>query len=272
MARLPIIDSHIHLWPESASNPEGHGWMSEGDLLAKQHILSDYYRAAHQDGFDATAPEVKGVVYVETDRHLETSRDQPLGVWARQPVEEIRFLRSIVEGQYGQRDSRTLLGIVAWAPMDQGAKVFEDWLQLAEQTAGAETWSRIKGFRFLLQGITDRQKFESLVFSDEFITILRSFRSAGRSYSFDVGVDAHSGGVWQLEALVKVIERVNEGTENEEKVIFVLSVYHSIHSETSFCRAFEQLIGSRPSLQARSLHWTLSEQELGRLQQMEQMH
>lgn len=96
-------------------------------------------------------------------------------------------------------------------------------MALAERTAGAETWSRIKGFRYLLQGITDRAEFEKLVFSDDFISILKSLRGNGREFSFDVGVDQHSGGVWQLEAFAEVIERVHAGVKEGEKVVFILS-------------------------------------------------
>lgn len=232
MPPLSIVDSHIHLWPASAANPSGHGWMNDGDPLTKQHVLSDYYRAAkQQDTTGSSAPsephcQVRGVVYIETDRRLEEPNGRQLHEWARQPTEEISFLRSIVEGQqYGERDSQMLLGLVPWAPVSQGIQVFEDWLVHVEVTAGPKTWSRIKGFRFLLQGITDRQAFERLVFSDDFISILKSFREKGRAFSFDIGVDAHSGGVWQLEAITKVIERVHAGVRDDDKVIFILSAW-----------------------------------------------
>jgi len=201
--------------------------MNEGDMLTKEHVLSDYCKAAKQDAKDESSPKVRGVVYVETDRRLEETTGRALHEWAHQPTEEIKFLRSIVEKQHGERDADLLLGLVPWAPVNQGVDVFEDWLKHAEQTAGPETWSRIKGFRFLLQAITDQNVFESLVFSEGFISVLKSFRGKGRNLSFDVGVDQHSGGVWQLEALVKVIERVHAGVEEDEKVIFILSEFPS---------------------------------------------
>lgn len=232
MAPPTIIDSHIHLWPASAANPAGHGWMNEGDMLTKEHVLSDYCRAAKQDQKDESLPKVRGVVYVETDRRLEETTGRALRQWAHQPTEEIKFLRSIVERQHGERDADLLLGLVPWAPVNQGVDVFEDWLKHAEQTAGPETWSRIKGFRFLLQAIIDQKVFESLVFSEGFISVLKSFRGKGRNFSFDVGVDQHSGGVWQLEALVKVVEQVHAGVEENDKVVFILSEF-PFHLPTS---------------------------------------
>lgn len=197
--------------------------MTPDFLLSKQHVLSDYYRAASQPPVSTSDPQVRGVVYVETDRWLESPTGRSLEQWAHQPLEEIKFLRSIVEGEYGEQDSKTLLGIVPWAPVDQGVEVFEEWMSLAERTAGAETWKRIKGFRHLLQGITDKNEFERLVFSDGFIAILKALRGKGREFSFDVGVDQHSGGIWQLEALVEVIKRVHAGAGEGEKVVFILS-------------------------------------------------
>lgn len=197
--------------------------MTDVKMLAKQHVLSDYRRAAKQASDNDTSPEVRGVVYIETDRRLGEQDQTALTDWANQPTEEIKFLRSILEKHYDEQDPRMLLGLVPWAPMNHGVDVFEQWLRHAEQTAGPETWTRVKGFRFLLQGITDRQAFEDLVFSKDFISILKSFRGNGRNYSFDVAVDQHSGGVWQLEAFAKIIEHVHANVDENEKTVFIMS-------------------------------------------------
>lgn len=233
MDRIDLIDSHVHLWPASAANPEGHRWMKEGELLTKQHILDDYYQAIHKNNGDESTPFVRGIIYIETDRRLLSPNGGALSVWAHQAVEEIKFLRQIVEGQgtaertYTAGDAEKLVGIVLWAPVNMGPAVFEEWLKLAKDTAGETTWDVVKGFRFLLQGITDQLEFEKLVLSDDFIATMRLFRAKGRNFSFDVGVDQHSGGVWQLEAMVKVIERVHEGVPEDEKVTFILSALSS---------------------------------------------
>lgn len=226
MSPTPIIDSHIHLWPQSAANTQGHGWMEPGELLTKQHILSDYNKAAKQNPGDDSDVHVQGVVYVETDRRLEPKDNQTLEQWALQPIEEIRFLRSIVEGEYGERDSAMLQGIVLWAPVDQGLEVFEQWLRHAERVAGEETWSRVKGFRFLLQGITDEAKFYALVRSTGFSRVLKAHASNDRKFCFDVGVDQHSGGVWQLEAIADAMERAHDIVDTSERVTFILSGFY----------------------------------------------
>lgn len=220
MDPLSIIDSHIHLWPGHMSNEEGHAWMTPAMPLAKEHILSHYYAASKQDQTTEREYVVEGVVYVETDvRYSCPSED--LKTWAKGPLDEIRFLRDIVEGNYGERESRTLLAIVAWAPMDQPTETLEEWLRLAEETAGPKTWKRVKGFRFLLQAITDEKKFRSLVSSEAFISNLKLLGKRG--FAFDVGVDQHSGGIWQLELVSRAMTTAHVDVPEEEKVTFILN-------------------------------------------------
>jgi len=228
-----IIDSHIHLWPATAANNSSHSWMEEGFILTKPHLLQDYYTASRQSTTSTSSSEdqdytVQGVIYIETDRRLHPwTNNQPLTQWAEHPLEEIRFLRSIVEGQYGRRDADMLLGLVPWAPIDQGKQVFEAWLRLARSTAGEETWRRIKGFRSLLQGITDRAQFEGLVYSPGFSEVLRALRDGDREFVFDVGLSEHEGGVWQLEAFAEVLDRINREVEKTRQVTFILSMFGS---------------------------------------------
>lgn len=193
-------------------------------MLAKQHLLQDYRHAAKQEVKDDSTPTVRGVVYIETDRRLEDKTGRELHEWAHQPTEEIKFLRSIVENRDAQRDADMLLGIVLWAPMRSDKRTFSDWFSHAEQTACPETWRRVKGFRFLLQDITDRQTFEGISLGTSVIANLKSLLMSGRRYSFDVGVDAHSAGVWQLEYFATIIERVHARVSYEfHKVMFILS-------------------------------------------------
>lgn len=220
MSPRNIVDSHVHLWPESAANENGHAWMKPGMPLAKQHILPDYYHASHQDSDERGDVNVNGIVYVETDRHYEKPSDS-LADWANNPLEEVKFVRSIVEGGYGERDSRMMLGIVLWAPMNQPPEILQEWLQLVKQAAGPQTWQRIKGFRFLLQAIHDENQFKDLVLSADFAANLRLLGQRG--FSFDVGVDQHSGGPWQLEFVYMAMQKAHEGVPDEEKVIFIIN-------------------------------------------------
>ena len=211
MSSHRIIDSHIHIWPPETSNEDEHAWMTPDMPLARPHLLSDY---------DKASDEVAGVIFVETDVRYESPSDE-LAVWAKGPLDEIAFLRDVVEGHYGDRSSQLLLGLVPWVPMHQPTSVLQEYLALAEQRAGPETWKRVKGFRFLLQSIPDRQSFEKLVFSDYFIGNLKVLGE--RNLSFDVGVDQHSGGSWQLEAMARAMELAHVGVPQEKQVVFIIN-------------------------------------------------
>ena len=220
MDRFTIIDSHVHLWPQEMANEASHSWMTPGMPLVKPHLIENYDRASQPDDISHADAVVQGIVYVETDvRYDEPHGD--LSIWARGPLDEIKFLRSIVEGKYGERDSDLLKGIVPWAPVDQPLRVLERWLELGKETAGAKTWARVKGFRFLLQAIVDQAQFELLVFSDSFVANMKLLGRKG--FAFDIGVDQHSGGVWQLEAIHKAMELAHAGVAEEDKATFVLN-------------------------------------------------
>jgi L-rhamnono-1,4-lactonase len=220
MAPSKIVDSHIHLWPQSASNENGHTWMTPGMPLAKQHVLSDYYQASKQDFKDSGNIEVDGVVYVETDRRYSAPSGD-LAHWAENPLDEVKFVRRIVEGQYGERDSRMLRGIVLWAPMNQSPETLRQWLGLVEEIAGDATWKRVKGFRFLLQAIHDQEEFGKLVLGEDFAANLKILGERG--FSFDLGVDQHSGGPWQLELVYTAMQQAHEGVSEEQKVCFIVN-------------------------------------------------
>ncbi|KAK5131798.1 hypothetical protein LTR08_000553 [Meristemomyces frigidus] len=219
MAPQLVIDSHIHLWPEETTNEESHAWMTPGMPLLKPHLLRDYCDASERGG-QSESVVVKGVVYVETDVCYDAPHGD-LATWAKGPLDEILFLRRVMEGHYAKRDSSVLLGLVPWAPMDQPTAVLDEYLTLAKDMAGPQAWPRIKGFRFLLQSITDQTEFEKLVFSDAFIANLQLLGK--RRFSFDIGVDQHSGGIWQLEGNAKAMKMAHRGVSDDEKVTFVIN-------------------------------------------------
>ncbi|KAK1066046.1 L-rhamnono-gamma-lactonase [Friedmanniomyces endolithicus] len=114
-----------------------------------------------------------------------------------------------------------LLGVVPWAPMHQPPRVLEKYLNLAQERAGLDTWRRVKGFRFLLQFYHDPAKFRELVLIADFIANLKLLGKRG--FSFDMGVDQHRAGVWQLEMMSEAMHRAQEGAKEGEKVIFIVN-------------------------------------------------
>lgn len=227
--RMPqmILDSHVHLWPASAANPQAHKWMVEGAHLTRQFLVDDYLAAANS--LKARDVNVSGFIYVETDRVVgEYDPERPeVETWATEPLREIALLRRIVEGEpeAGQTSNGShadlLKGIVAWAPCDKGFVNFLHYLNAAAETARPETWSRIKGFRFLVQGMRDEEDFRQLPELPSFTEILRYMGMQG--YSFDVGVDQRQGGVWQLEGFADVVEAVHRWIAPEDQTVFILS-------------------------------------------------
>lgn len=221
--KQPIIDSHIHLWPLQDANLENNAWMSSAPpLLNTQHSVLDYLGATSSD----PSSDVLGFIFVEIDRNLDPSASR-IEDCAWGPLKELRFLRRLIEGRpegdegFGNRHGELVKGIVAWAPVNKGIEVFRKYLEIGESEAGPETWSRVKGFRFLLQGIKEKRDFKALTDSREFIDVLRN--GFGGRWTFDVGVDERQGGAWQLEEVVDVVRRVHVGLPKEDKVVFVLS-------------------------------------------------
>ncbi|GAM87424.1 hypothetical protein ANO11243_054480 [Dothideomycetidae sp. 11243] len=213
------IDSHIHLWPESAANPDSHAWMEMVPALAKRHELQDYHKAIREHQPSAIVPTTRAI-YIETDRRYLFQEPLPVKEWATGPLDEIKYLRSVVEEE--SQDADMLAAIVLWAPLDRGEAVFHEWLELAERSAGPPTWQKVKGFRFLLQAIRSSAEFEKLVLSEPFIRILAKLGSIDRGFAFDVGIDQHHGGVWQLEVWQEVLQRVAD-TDARSPTTFILS-------------------------------------------------
>jgi len=219
MAPSKIIDSHIHLWPHATSNNASHAWMQEGHHLTRQYSIADYLAAVDSE-------EVEGFVFVETDSRIKDS--EKVSEWAEEPLREIKLLDRLIGGElddgsgFAARHAGLVKGIVPWAPLDRGADGFREYLAEVRRAVSDETWGRISGFRFLLQGMRDEEQFAKLVLSEGCIEVLKCFREAGNEFAFDVGVDQHSGGAWQLEVVAELMERVQEGGK---PVTFVLSKF-----------------------------------------------
>lgn len=187
----PFIDSHIHLWPSSASNGSAHAWMSPGHALAKPHGLDLYQESASSNAH--RSPD--GIIYIETDRSHgnSTAPDD-------QVLLEATYLGELCRSEPGKE---LIKGIVPWCPV-ASREAFTAYVASARQAMGAETWdARVKGFRYLFQAIHDRTEFESVVLAPGTADVMRELGRLGKV--FDVGVDQRSGGVWQLEVVDALI-------------------------------------------------------------------
>ncbi|KAF2017669.1 hypothetical protein BU24DRAFT_155586 [Aaosphaeria arxii CBS 175.79] len=238
-----ILDTHIHLWPSTATTSKNHGWMQPGHFLSKRHGISDYLSTTHS----TSPPELQpsGFIYVETDRYLPSSApDVPteapeselrnaLVAWAKEPLAELEFLRRIVEGSpdegdgFEAADAERMKGCVIWAPFHLESRLFDLYIRVAEEVAGPRLWAKVVGFRYLLQGINDEGEMRALVGSQRWVTNLLSLRRGrgGRGWAFDVGVDTHGGGIWQLDVAAGMIDKIRgiEANDGAGNVAFVLN-------------------------------------------------
>ncbi|KAI5304080.1 hypothetical protein KEM56_006872 [Ascosphaera pollenicola] len=235
---IPIVDSHIHLFP--ASHLKTLAWYSPSSALDSQHSVDEYKLACapcldpDTSKNSATGPAgneqdnpndkaLRGFIFIESDRisGLEPSQ------WGH-VLDEVSFLSRVAQGKpvpgegHSPGGGALCLGIVPWAPVPAGPDVLSTYLdKVRERCAGAsqgeDTWQRICGVRYLLQ-----DKPPGVMLQPEFIQSLKWLGSHG--LAFDLGVDQRQGGSWQLEETVRMLEQVNEVTDDQKPVNIVISM------------------------------------------------
>lgn len=219
MSAYPIVDSHIHLYPES--EVRSLRWCKEGHPLHSQHSVDEYLNAT-QDLSQVSNKKLLGFIFIETDRtsSLEIERG-----W-EEPLCEIDWIKRIADGTPRDGEGHSLqhaplcLGIVPWAPLPSGAEAMSRYIRRAADRAGS-TWQFVKGFRYLVQ-----DKPSGTMLSTGFIDSLGWMGHHG--YAFDLGVDARSGGIWQLREAVEMIAKAHEGRPEGERVTIVISMTASV--------------------------------------------
>lgn len=238
---VPILDSHIHLFP--ASELPNLAWNAPGHPLWRQHSPAEYRRATA-----SSSDLLSGYVFLETDRRVdEKSSSQSTDAAAQiagweHPLREIGYLARIAAGRPrpgeghddSDEDRRLCKGIVPWAPVAAGEAALARYLDAARATcereagSAAEVWEkRVRGFRYLLQ-----DKPDGTMLAADFVAGVRLL--GRRGFAFDVGVDLHRRGRGQLEGCVGLVERAHEGLQTEEKVVFILSESTSMFDWVEF--------------------------------------
>jgi len=218
--------------------------MTPGHHLSKRHGISDY--------LSITSPQPAGFIYVETDRYLASAEPSisdsdsdedvkgKLRQWAKEPLEEVAFLRRIVEGRpeggdgFTGEESGKMRGCVVYAPFHLTPRVFDVYLELVKEVAGPQLWRKIKGWRYLLQGKGEGVVAKMLKENEEsWVSNLIGLKGLGdgcQAWCFDVGVDTNRDGTGPMEAVGGLIKAVRAREEKEEggdgkRVKFVLSTY-----------------------------------------------
>ena len=209
----PIIDSHIHLVPKSEIDT--FAWETPTGPLYAQHSVDEYVTATN------SAPSLEGFIFLEADRKNDLKTGAEDGSGWEFPLMEVDFLKRVAlgtprEGEGHSAEQKKLcLAIIPWAPVPSGAEVLERYVKEVEKHAEG-TFSKIKGFRYLVQ-----DKAKGTMLQDGFIEGLKWLGKKG--YVFDLGVDQHRGGKWQLEEAVEMIRRAHDGVPAPEKVTIIIS-------------------------------------------------
>ena len=198
-----IVDTHIHLY--ASSHISTLNWtadLSVDHALNRQNSVVDYR--------SATSPcpgSLLGFIFIETDRKSGLAEHE----WDH-VLDEVSFLARIAWGTplsgdgFIPDDKGLVLGIVPWAPMPAGPAVLSRYLTLArDRCAGeaGEVWEKVKGVRYLVQ-----DKPAGVMLEPDFIQGLKWLGE--NDFSFDLGVDARSGGLHQLREACEMLRRVHE--------------------------------------------------------------
>jgi L-rhamnono-1,4-lactonase len=243
---LPIIDSHIHLYP--ASETDSLAWYTPDGPLAGQRSLEEYREAT------SSAPSLLGFVFVETDRKNDIEAGAADGTGWEQPLAEVSWLKRVALGQpregegHTPEDAKLCLGIVPWAPLPSGPKVLERYLDRVREEAG-DAWPKIKGFRYLLQ-----DKPHGTMLDDKFIEGVKLL--GRRGFAFDVGIDQHRRGKKQLDEVIEFVDRVHDGVPEEEKVTLVLSSLQPFSFPYFIPITSLQTTSANPTSASTTLHQT----------------
>lgn len=230
MADIPIVDSHIHLYAKT--HIPSLAWTSD---LPSDHVLNRQNSVAEYKLASAKQKNLKGFVFLETDR--KSNLDDH--AWTC-PLEEVDFLSRIACGNstsdegHESDDKRLVLGIVPWAPVAAGPEALSRYVdRVREQCKDLpNVWQLIKGFRYLVQ-----DKPAGVMLKPDFVAALRWLGE--RHLTFDLGVDARSGGLHQLQEACTMLEAVYE-TDSPLRII----INH--HCKPNLRLSRDEAVGGHP--------------------------
>lgn len=214
--RIPIIDSHIHLYPSSETHTLN--WYTDDTApeLLGQHSLVEYLSDTD------SSPELEGFIFLETDRVCNISIDEnDNGSGWSGPLMEIDWLRRIALGEPRKGEGHEIwhakfcLGIVPWAPLPSGASVLDRYIEKVREVAGS-AFDKVCGFRYLVQAEDD-----GTMLGDDFVQGLKWLGRNG--LVFDLGIDMHRRGIIQLDEAIQMISRAHEDVAANDRVVVVIS-------------------------------------------------
>ena len=208
---LPILDSHVHLFPKSHA-----GRLAWTENLPPEHYLNGPHSVGEYRATTASVSgSLLGFIFIEADRKVGLEEEN----WVN-ALDELEFACRMVKGtpkageDHEPGDSELLLGYVPWAPLPAGPKVLEKYVaELGKRCSQSGVdGDFVKGFRYLLQN-----KPAGFALGDSFIQSLLWLGKKG--YTYDLGVDSHSGGEHELPEACQMLEKVYYAGGSKLKVI-----------------------------------------------------
>ncbi|CDK28643.1 unnamed protein product [Kuraishia capsulata CBS 1993] len=178
-----VIDSHVHLY--SAENNEDLRWMSPDLSIAGEHGLAAYKKAAGK--------EFTGLVFLEVDVKADSDN------WDL-AVKEYAY----VVDEFENDKDLTYKKIVPWIPL--ASSRMEEFLQQLVESRGQALYDKyVSGFRYLFQ-----DKPSGTMKNPTIVANLNKLAGQKR-YTFDIGIDIHSYGVWEYQECLELLEKVDAG-------------------------------------------------------------
>lgn len=209
---IPVIDSHIHLYPGSESHSIA--WLTPDSSLNGQWSVDQYRNATKATN------SLQGFVVVEAGRKHDLDSGQCDGSGWSGPLQEVSWLCRVALGEprpgegHGIQDSKLCLAIIPWAPIPSGPAVLERYLGRVKEVSGS-VWPKIRGFRYLLQDKpcgTSRKK--------DFVESLKLLARGG--LLFEICVDQHRRGHSQLHDAVALLQLSTAGVTHSNLATVVI--------------------------------------------------
>ena len=211
-AAIPIIDSHIHLYPESESSSIAR--LTPDNPLSGQQSVDQYRHATR------TCPSLLGFVAVEGDREHDLESGQSDGSGWCAPIQEASWLRRVALGEprtgegHRVQDSELCLAIIPWAPIPSGPAIVERYLARVKEATGP-AWPRVRGVRYLLQDKPCQTATRS-----DFVDSLKLL--GRRGLLFEICIDHHRRGQSQLDDAAALVAQARAGVKEAEQVTIVI--------------------------------------------------
>ncbi|ODQ49649.1 hypothetical protein SAICODRAFT_43665, partial [Saitoella complicata NRRL Y-17804] len=219
---IPLLDGHVHLYPQSHVDAGVFPWQNhESAKINVQHSFTEYAAdASTRTSESKSDPEVKydhrGLIFVEVGRQNgeQSGYDQGVSEFAYL-CEALRNAESGKAGEgYEPSDAKLLRGIMALAPAPHGSSAMEEHTIKLESVPHFDP-AYLKGFRYNLQ---DEPAGAAL--SKGFIDAMKWMGSKG--LRFEINVNTHGAGIWQLQEAREMIIRAHEGVEDAKKTRFII--------------------------------------------------